>query len=110
MPDFIKLFHSFQVYTTHITTDQTTMASHKNATQENAHELVKLAIVSTGTYLSTHLFLRLVKSPVILFGTGLAAGMYINRNRKQIIATLAEAKQQSIELLQKKTTDTDLDD
>lgn len=69
-------------------------------TKEKASELVKLAIVSTGTYLSTLLLLRLVKNPVILFSTGLATGYYINKNRKQIIATLAETKQQGFALLQ----------
>lgn len=76
------------------------MSAELNPTQENAKELLKFGLVSTGTYLSTQLFLRLVKNPVILFGTGLVAGIYINKNRKQIIATLAETKQSGLELLQ----------
>lgn len=72
-----------------------------NRTQENASELVKLAVVSTGTYLSTLLLLRLVKNPVILLGTGMLTGFYISKNRKQIIETLVEAKQHGLELLDK---------
>ncbi|MEQ1636918.1 MAG: hypothetical protein ABL903_09495 [Methylococcales bacterium] len=70
-------------------------------TKENANELIKLTIVSTSTYLSTHLLLRLVKNPLILFGTGVVAGFYLHKNRRQIIGTLIEAKQQSAQLLTK---------
>lgn len=68
-------------------------------TKEYANELIKLSIVSTGTYLSTKLFLRLVKNPVILFGSGLVAGYYVHKNRKQIIGTLLEAKHQTQQML-----------
>ena len=82
------------------------MSKHnKQLIQENASELIKFSIVSTGTYLSTQLFLRLVKNPLILFGTGLMAGMYIHKNREQILETLVEAKRQSSQLLSKTETD-----
>lgn len=70
-------------------------------TKENAHELLKLGIVSTSTYLSTKLLLRLVKNPVALFGVGMVAGFYLHKNRKQIIGTLIEAKKQGTQLLNK---------
>lgn len=79
-------------------------------TRENAHELIKLSIVSTGTYLSTKLFLRLVKSPAILFGTGMIAGFYLHKNRKQIIGTLIEAKAESLQLLNKARLNPPADD
>lgn len=74
----------------------------KQLTQENANELIKFSIVSTGTYLSTRLLLRLVKNPVLLFGTGFLAGLYIHKNREQILDTLVEAKRQTTQLLEKK--------
>lgn len=77
----------------------------KNITQENASELIKFSLASTGTYLSTRLFLHLVKNPLILFGTGLLAGIYIHKNREQILDTLIEAKQQTAQLLGKSDPD-----
>ena len=71
----------------------------KKQTQENASELIKFTGVSIGTYLSTRLLLHLVKNPLILFGTGLVAGIYIHKNREQILETLVEAKQQTTQLL-----------
>lgn len=69
--------------------------------QERANELLKLTIVSTGSYLATKLFFRLVSNPLMLFGTGVVSGVYLHKNRKQIIETLSEAKQQAQQLLGK---------
>lgn len=77
----------------------------KKQTQENASELIKFTGVSIGTYLSTRLFLHLVKNPLILFGTGLIAGVYIHKNREQILDTLVEAKRQSTQLLSRDEQD-----
>ncbi|MCX7089354.1 MAG: hypothetical protein NTV00_15050 [Methylococcales bacterium] len=74
-------------------------------TQENASELVKFSLVSTGTYLSTKVLLRLVKNPVLLFGTGLVAGFYLHKNRQQIMGTLLAAKEQSTQFLSNKSSD-----
>lgn len=67
--------------------------------QDRARELLKFSLVSTGTYLSSHLLMRLAKKPILLFGLGLATGFYLHKNRKQIFTTLVTAKEQGLALL-----------
>jgi hypothetical protein len=74
-------------------------------TRENAIELIKFSVISVGTYLSTKLLLRMVKNHVLLFGTGVLAGIYVHKNRKEILNTLSEAKRQTVHLLEKSRPD-----
>lgn len=71
-------------------------------TREKANELLKFSAISVGTYLSTRILLRLVKNHFLLFGSGIVAGIYIHKNRQEILSTLSEAKRQTSQLLEKK--------
>jgi len=66
--------------------------------------LVKLGIITIGTQLGTAVIHRMAKHPVLLFGLGIAAGLYAQKNRKQIIAAGEQFKNQGKKLLHLKST------
>jgi len=61
--------------------------------------LVKLGILTVGTQLGTAVIHRMTKHPVLLFGLGIAAGLYVQKNRKQIILAGEQLTHQGKKLL-----------
>ena len=61
----------------------------KNLLLKNAgntkEALINLGLITVGTQVTTAVIHRLVKHPALLFGIGIVAGLYIQKNRKQII-------------------------
>jgi hypothetical protein len=67
--------------------------------------IIKIGAITVGTQLGTTVIHKLAKHPVFLFGLGMVAGIYINRHRKQILASTYYLAQQGKEFIIKADTE-----
>jgi hypothetical protein len=67
--------------------------------------IIKIGAITIGTQLGTSVIHKLAKHPVFLFGLGMVAGIYINKNRKQILASAQYLAQQGKEFIIKADTE-----
>lgn len=61
--------------------------------------LVKLGLITVGTQLATEVIHRVARYPLVVFGLGVAAGVYAHKERKKIIRTARQLQHQGKNLL-----------
>ena len=71
-------------------------------TTKDHHPLITIGLITAGTQIGSALIQRMGRHPVLLFGMGIAVGMYTYKNRKEIISEAQHLKNRSIDLLSKK--------
>ncbi|MGR9052932.1 MAG: hypothetical protein ACU84J_09825 [Gammaproteobacteria bacterium] len=69
------------------------------------HPLIQLGIVAIGTKIGAELILRFAKHPLLLFGMGIAGGVYLNKNRKDIAEAADQIKDMGLKVIRKKADD-----
>ncbi len=67
------------------------------------HPLITIGILTVGTQLGTALIQRMGRHPALLFAMGIGAGVYSYKNRKEILDEARHLKDQSKNLLAKKS-------
>jgi zinc transporter ZupT len=70
---------------------------------KDSHPLITLGLLTAGTQMGTALIQRMAKHPVILFTMGMTAGMFVYKNRKQIVQEARELSEQSKKLISRKS-------
>ncbi|MGR8940691.1 MAG: hypothetical protein ACU83V_07805 [Gammaproteobacteria bacterium] len=60
--------------------------------------LIKLGLITVGTQIATEAIHRLARYPLVVFGLGLAAGIYAHKERKKIIRTARQIQHQGKQL------------
>lgn len=66
------------------------------------HPLITLGLLTAGTQMGTALIQRLGKHPFFLFSMGMTAGVYVYKNRKEILQEARELSEQSKKLVSRK--------
>lgn len=61
--------------------------------------LIKLGLITVGTQIATEAIHRLARYPLVVFGLGVAAGIYAHKERKKIIRTARQIQHQGKQLL-----------
>jgi hypothetical protein len=61
--------------------------------------LVKLGLITIGTQITTEVIHRVARYPLLVFGLGMAAGVYAHKHRKKIIHTARQIRHQDKNLL-----------
>jgi len=61
--------------------------------------LVKLGLITVGTQIATEVVHRVARYPLVVFGLGVAAGVYAHKERKKIIRTARQLQHQGKNLL-----------
>jgi hypothetical protein len=61
--------------------------------------LVKLGLITIGTQITTEVIHRIARYPLLVFGLGMAAGVYAHKHRKKIIHTARQIRHQGKNLL-----------
>lgn len=69
--------------------------------ERDIHPLIKLGILSVGTKVGAEIILKLAKHPLLLLAMGVGAGIYMNKNRKEIIEAAQQLKDQGLEIVKK---------
>ena len=85
--------------------DLNTELDHSEDKAGETHPLIQLGVVAVGTKIGATLILRLAKHPALLFGMGIAAGYYANKNRQEIIEAANQIKDQGLKVIGKKVVD-----
>lgn len=67
--------------------------------------LIKLGLITIGTQISTEVIHRVARYPLVVFGLGLAAGVYAHKHRQKIIHTARQLQHQGKTLLPFKSGD-----
>jgi len=83
------------------------MQSEQNQTESPAEgdfgtktgALVKLGLITVGTQIATEVVHRVARYPLVVFGLGVAAGVYAHKERKKIIRTARQLQHQGKNLL-----------
>jgi len=83
------------------------MQSEQNQTENLTEEdfgtktgaLVKLGLITVGTQIATEVVHRVARYPLVVFGLGVAAGIYAHKERKKIIRTARQLQHQGKNLL-----------
>lgn len=68
---------------------------------KDTHPLIKLGILSVGTKVGAEIILKLAKHPLLLLAMGVGAGIYMNKNRKEIIEAAQQLKDQGLDIVKK---------
>lgn len=71
-------------------------------TAKDRHPLITIGILTAGTQMGSALIQRMGKHPLLLFGMGVAAGVYTYKNRKEIIQEAEHLKDQSKDFFSRK--------
>lgn len=61
--------------------------------------LINLGLITIGTQVATAAIHRIAKHPALLFGIGMAVGLYVQKNRKQIILSGGQLLNQGKKLI-----------
>jgi len=70
---------------------------------KDRHPIITLGLLSAGTQIGSALIQRMGRHPLLLFAMGAGSGAYIYKHRKAILAEAQHLKQQSKDLISKKT-------
>lgn len=89
------------------------MQSEFNETEMSAEEdfgsktdaLVKIGLMTIGTQITTEVIHRVARYPLVVFGLGVAAGMYAYKERTKIIRAARQIQHQGKALLPFKSGD-----
>ncbi len=79
------------------------MQEQKSKPTKNRHPLIAIRILTARTQMGSALIQRMGRHPVLLFTMGVGAGIYTYKNRKAILDETRHLKDQSKNLLSKKT-------
>ncbi|MEC4750095.1 hypothetical protein [Methylomicrobium sp. Wu6] len=67
--------------------------------------LIKLGLITVGTQIATEVIHRVARYPLVVFGLGMAVGIYAYKHRQKIIQTARQIEHQGKTLLPIKSGD-----